>query len=241
MGGAQLTGNRAVQKTLAGRTPRITAVRMAHYRKAVAGAVALNSGIFVVEAVAGYKAGSLSLIMDSIHNFSDELALIALYLAFILAQGISRQLLRTANVFNSVGLIAVSALLLWQAAERLIHPAPVQGVVVIITGLLAAAANWGVARLLVKPSRKNAAVRLAYIHNIGDVWVSLAPVAAGLLLSLTGYPFFDPLIAGGVAVWFIVSTGREVFASHEELLWPEKIVCGHSDDDALHPELRDSA
>jgi hypothetical protein len=32
-----------------------------------------------------------------------------------------------------------------------------------------------------------------------------------------------------LAVWFIASTGREVFQSHEELIWPEKIVCGHAD------------
>lgn len=115
----------------------------------------------------------------------------------------------------------------------MMHPAPVYGVIVIVTGLLAAAANWGVAQLLFKPGRNNAAIRLAYVHNIGDVWVSLAPLAAGLLLILTGYYFFDPLIAGGVAVWFLVSTGREVFASHEELIWPEKIVCGHADDDEL--------
>jgi cobalt-zinc-cadmium efflux system protein len=108
---------------------------------------------------------------------------------------------------------------------------PVQGAVPIIVGLSAAAANWMVARLLLKPARNNAAIRLAYIHNMGDVWVSLAPVMAGLLLSLTGYAFFDPLIAGGVAVWFIASTGREVFQSHEELIWPEKIVCGHPDHD----------
>ena len=116
---------------------------MAHYRKPLAAAVALNSGIFVVEAAAGYQAGSLSLIMDSIHNFSDELALVALYLAFILSQGVSRHLLRTANFFNSVGLIAVSGLLLWQAAERLIHPAPVQGTVVIVIGLLSCRGKLG--------------------------------------------------------------------------------------------------
>ena len=87
------------------------------------------------------------------------------------------------------------------------------------------------ARLLIKPGRNNAAIRLAYVHNIGDVWVSLAPVAAGLLLSLTGYSFFDALIAGGIAIWFMVSTGGEVFASYDELIWPEKIVCGHSDHD----------
>jgi cobalt-zinc-cadmium efflux system protein len=207
---------------------------MAHYRRAVGAAAALNSGIFVVEAVAGYQAGSLALLMDSVHNLSDELALGFLYLAFILSRGVSRNLLRSANVFNSVGLIAVSALLLWQAIERMLHPMPIDGTVPIIVGLSAAAANWIVARLLLKPARNNAAIRLAYIHNMGDVWVSLAPVGAGLLLSLTGYAFFDPLIAGGVAVWFIASTGREVFQSHEELIWPEKIVCGHPDgDDAV--------
>jgi hypothetical protein len=57
----------------------------------------------------------------------------------------------------------------------------------------------------------------------------LAPVAAGLLVTMTGYSIFDPLIAAGIAVWIIVSTVREVFASSEELIWPEKIVCGHSD------------
>jgi len=150
-------------------------------------------------------------------------------LAFVLPHGISRHLLRSANVFNSVGLLLVSGLLLWQAAERILHPAPVVGSVAVVVGLLAAAANWSVARLLLAPSRNNAAIRLAYIHNIGDVYVSLAPVAAGLLVSLTSYPIFDPLIAAGIAVWIIASTVREVFASSEELIWPEKIVCGHSD------------
>ena len=204
---------------------------MAHYRKPIAAAVALNTSIFVVEAVAGYQASSLSLIMDSVHNLSDELALVCLYLAFIGAQGPSHKLLRSANVFNSVGLIAVSGLLLWQAVERMLNPVPVQGVVPIIVGLAAAAANWGVARLLLRPSRNNAAIRLAYIHNLGDVWVSLAPVVAGGLLLLTGYSFFDSLIAGVVALWLIVTTAREVLESHEELMWPEKIVCGHPDHD----------
>ena len=205
---------------------------MAHYRKPLAAAAALNTAIFVVEAVAGFQADSLSLIMDSVHNLSDEMALVFLYLAFVLPHGVSRHLLRSANVFNSAGLVLVSAVLLWQAVERLLHPTPVVGTIAIAVGLLAAAANWGVARLLLAPSRNNAAVRLAYIHNIGDVRVSLAPVAAGLLVTVTRYSIFDPLIAAGIAVWIIVSTVQEVFASGEELLWPEKIVCGHSDHEA---------
>jgi cation diffusion facilitator family transporter len=204
---------------------------MAHHRKPLAAAVALNTAIFVVEAVAGLQADSLSLVMDSVHNLSDEMALVFLYLAFVLPHGVSRHLLRSANLFNSLGLVLVSALLLWQAVERVLHPTPVAGAVAVVVGLAAAAANWGVARLLLAPSRNNAAIRLAYIHNIGDVYVSLAPVAAGLLVTLLGYPIFDPLIAGGIAVWIIVSTVREVLASSEELVWPEKIVCGHSDHD----------
>jgi cation diffusion facilitator family transporter len=206
---------------------------MAHHRKAVAAAAALNTGIFVVEAIAGYQASSLSLLMDSVHNLSDQLALVALWLAFILSTGPSRTLLRSANIFNSVGLIAVSSLLLWQAVERFVNPVPVEGIVPVIVGLAAAAANWGVARLLLKPSEYNAAIRLAYIHNLGDVWVSLAPVAGGLLLILTGYSFFDPLIAGGVAVWIIVTTARELVGSHDELIWPEKLVCCHTDHETM--------
>jgi cobalt-zinc-cadmium efflux system protein len=114
---------------------------MAHYRRPLAAAAALNTAIFVVEAVAGFKADSLSLIMDSVHNLSDEMALVFLYLAFVLPHGISRHLLRSANVFNSVGLVLVSLLLLWQAAERILHPAPVVGSVAVVVGLLAAAAN----------------------------------------------------------------------------------------------------
>ena len=172
---------------------------MAQHLKSVRAAVALNSAIFIGEAIAGLQAHSLSLLMDSVHNLSDELALAAIWLAFVLTQGVSRNLLRSANLLNSVGLVAISALLLWQAVERLLHPAPVAGEIAIVAGLAAAAANWGVARLLKADAENNAAIRLAYIHNMGDAYVSLSPVVAGLLTVVSGYSFFDPLIAGGIA------------------------------------------
>jgi cation diffusion facilitator family transporter len=203
---------------------------MAHYRKPLAVAVALNAAIFIVEAAAGLQARSLSLVMDGIHNLSDEMALVLLYLAFVLSEGVSRKLLRSANMFSSVGLVAISGLLLWQAIERFFHPVPVQGSVAIIVGIGAAATNWGVAQLLYQPGRNNAAIRLAYIHNMGDVYVSIAPVAAGLLIMTTGHSVFDPIIACGIAVWIIVSTMREVFASREQLIWPERVVCGHPEE-----------
>ena len=165
--------------------------------------------------------------MDAIHNFSDELALVCLYLAFVLARGFSRNLLRVANLFNSVGIVAISGLLLWQAVVRLLHPAPVLGAVSIPVGLFAAIGNWGVAKLLYEPGKDNAAIRLAYLHNLGDIQVSLAPCLSGVLVLLTGRPYFDPILAGGIAIWLIGSTLPEVMRSSDELLWPTKTDCGH--------------
>src|SRR6266478_4558216 len=116
---------------------------MAHYQKSLAAAVVLNTAISAVEAVAGFESGSLSLLMDGAYNLSDEMALIFLYLAFVLSQGVSRHLLRTANLFNSLGLVMTSGLLAWQAVERFLHPVPVQGAIPIAVGIAAAAANWG--------------------------------------------------------------------------------------------------
>jgi Co/Zn/Cd efflux system component len=203
---------------------------MAHYRKPLAAAVALNTVIFLVEGVAGLEVNSLSLVMDSVHNLSDELALVSIYLAFILPLGVSRNLMRSANLFNSVGLVVVSGLLLWQAVLRFNHPVLVPGVIPLLVGLVAAAGNWGVARLLRDPGRDNPAIRLAYLHNLGDVQVSLAPVVCGVLVMVTGKPWFDPLIAGGIGLWIMGSTLWEIRLSHEELIWPEKINCGHPEE-----------
>ena len=202
---------------------------MAHFRRQVGAAAALNTAIFVVEAVAGIQAKSLSLVMDSIHNLSDQMALVFLYLAFVLSSGLSRNLVRSANLFNSAGLIAVSALLLWQAVERVAKPVPVTGIVPIAVGLAAALGNWGVARLLREPAGQNASIRLAYLHNLGDIQVSLAPVASGVLVTLTGMPIFDPLVAALIALWIIVSTARETIGSQEELISPERMSCGHEE------------
>jgi cobalt-zinc-cadmium efflux system protein len=156
---------------------------------------------------------------------------VLLYLAFALPQGLSRNLLRSANLFNSLGLLAVSGLLLWQAGERMLQPVPVLGWVAVVVGLGAALANGVIARLLWQPGRSNAAIRLAYLHNLGDAFASLAPVVAGVLVSVTGSPFFDPLVACGIAIWIIVSTVREVLVSRGELISPEKLVCGHAEPD----------
>ena len=116
---------------------------------------------------------------------------------------------------------------MWQSVERIIHPSPTIGYIPLIVGLLAAFANWGVARVLYPVKEQNAAIRLAYIHNLGDVYVSLAPVLAGILVLATGKSFFDPIIAVFIGMWLIWTTVKEISSSYNELIWPENAVCQH--------------
>jgi cobalt-zinc-cadmium efflux system protein len=100
---------------------------MAHIRKPLAAAATLNAAIFLGEAWAGLRASSLSLLGDAVHNFSDQLALVCLLLAYRVTTRASRHFQRSANLLNSAGLLAISAVLVWQALERVFHPQPLIG------------------------------------------------------------------------------------------------------------------
>jgi Co/Zn/Cd efflux system component len=202
---------------------------MAHRRKPLALALALNSAVLAVEVTTGVGTNSLSLIIDGVHNLADELGLAFLLLAYTLPTGISGALLRSANFFNSVGLLAISGYLAWQSVERLTMPVPVVGLGPVVAGLLGVIGNWGVARAIRRAARGDVAIRLAYVHNLGDVLLSLGPVAAGLLILLTGRSLFDPLLALALAIAIAATTLRELARGGEELLWPPTVVCGHDE------------
>src|SRR3989442_8829665 len=118
---------------------------MAHRRKPLAVALALNPAVLVVELGGGGRASSLSLVLDGVHNLSDEIALAFLVLAYTLRTGLSGRLLRSANLFNSLGLLAICAFLVWQVLERLAQPVPGLGLIPVFAGVLRAPGNWGVA------------------------------------------------------------------------------------------------
>ena len=191
-------------------------------------ALQLNTVVLIVEIAAGIGSNSFSLIMDGIHNLSDEVALVLLVLAYSLRTGLSGKLLRYANLFNSVGLLVISVFLILRVVERLSHPVEVFGLVPIVAGLIGALANWGVARVLREPSKEDIAIRLAYVHNLSDTLVSLIPVGAGVLIFVSGSFLFDSLFALLIAAVVVITTLRAVVGSHEELLWPENVSCGQS-------------
>jgi cobalt-zinc-cadmium efflux system protein len=200
---------------------------MAHRRPPLIRALQLNTAVLVVEIAAGIGANSFSLIMDGIHNLSDEVALALLVLAYSFRAGLSGKLLRYANLFNSVGLLAICGFLIWRVVERLSQPVEVLGIVPVFAGLVGALANWGVARVLRQPSEEDVAIRLAYVHNLGDTLVSLIPVAAGAFIFVSGNFLFDSLFALLIAAVVVITTLQAVIGSHQELLWPNNVSCGH--------------
>src|SRR5262249_22015955 len=115
---------------------------MAHYRRTVGAATLLNTAISVGEGSIAFYSGSVSVLVDSVHNLSDELALVCIYFAFFLPGYLGKQSQRTANFLNSAGLIAISGALVWEAIQRLLHPVAVGGLLPAVTGLAAAVANW---------------------------------------------------------------------------------------------------
>jgi cation diffusion facilitator family transporter len=203
---------------------------MAHRRKPLAIALGLNTAVLVAEIAGGISANSLSLVMDGVHNVSDEAGLVLLLVAYWMHAGLSGRFIRLANIFNSLGLMTVCTFLVWQTLERLTRPVPVLGIVPVIAGLIGAAGNWGVARVLRAHAQHDTAIRLAYVHNLSDTLLSLAPVAAGTLVLATGRSLFDPMIALLIAGFIIVTTVGSIAGSHKELLWPENVVCGHRDE-----------
>src|SRR2546428_4684251 len=211
---------------------------MAHRRKPLAVALALNTAVLVIELAGGVRASSLSLVLDGVHNLSDEIALAFLALAYMLRTGLSGRLLRSANLFNSLGLLAICAFLVWQTLERLAQPVPVLGLIPIVAGLLGALGNWGVARVLREPARHDPAIRLAYVHNLGDTLLSLAPVLAGVLVLVTGRPLFHPLIALLIAGVILMTTIGSIVGSHRKLLWPDNVLCGHDAGEFDRPQHR---
>ena len=198
---------------------------MAHRRKPLVIALGLNTAVLAAEMLGGVAGNSFSLIMDGVHNISDELGIGFLVLAYTLRTGVSGNLLRSANLFNSVGLLAVSGFLILRVVEHLFQPTPVLGLVSIIAGLIGALGNWGVATVLRQPSKEDAAIRLAYVHNLADTLLSLVPVAAGALTVALGNFLFDPLFALFIAGFIVITTLFALIGSRREFWWPERVVC----------------
>ena len=188
-----------------------------HSRRSAAGrlglAVALTLGYAIVEAAGGWWAGSLALLADAGHMVTDgaSLALAALA-AWAARRPVSERhsfgLGRTemfAALANSVVMLAIVALLAFEAYARLASPHAVRGLEVSLVAAVGLALNLYVARLLVRDAH-NLNTRAALLHVMGDLLGSVAALASGLVIAATGWTTIDPLATFVICVLLIASS-----------------------------------
>lgn len=155
-------------------------------------ALVITIAFLFVEIAGGLISGSLALLSDAGHMFSDLLSLLlsigAMTLALQLPTRERTYGYRRAEIFaafiNSLLLIAVSTGILWEAYQRALHPAPVQGGLMMVVASIGLVANLGVMRLL--HGSHNLNVRSAFLHVVGDTASSVAVLVGGAWIVFTG-------------------------------------------------------
>src|SRR5829696_2077092 len=168
----------------------------------------------LAQAVVVFFTGSVALLADTIHNFSDALTAVPLWIAFVLGRrAASRRYTYgygraedLAGVFI-VAMIALSAILAgYESIRRLLDPQPITNVgVVIAAGLIGAAGNEIVALYRIRVGRKigSAALVADGLHARTDGLTSLA-VVVGAVGVLAGFPLADPIVGLLITVAILV-------------------------------------
>lgn len=174
--------------------------------------VALNAAYVLVEALVGFRVGSLSLLADAAHNMTDVAGLLIAWAAAALAAkagnarftwGFGRATLLAA-LANGVAILMGSGAVVWEAVSRFTNPLPIEGGIVIGVALLGIAVNAGTA-FMFSGHRDDLNARGAYLHMAADAAVSLAVVLGAAGMMLTGWAWLDPAIAIGVSLLIAVT------------------------------------
>ena len=158
----------------------------------------------ILQAAVVAVSGSVALLADTIHNFSDALTAVPLWVAFILSRRAAtrRYTFGYNRAEDLAGLFIVVVVLLsavvaaWQSIDRLIHPQPLQNVGwVIVAGLIGFAGNEAVAIYRIRIGRRigSAALVADGVHARTDGFTSLAVVIGGIGV-LLGFPLADPIV-----------------------------------------------
>jgi len=179
---------------------------------AFATAVGLNVLMVVAELVFGLISGSMALIADAGHNFSDVIGILFAWVANWLAAkpaggrftyGLRRSTILAALASGVLLLVATGGII-WESITRLAEPDHVMGGTVILVALIGVAINAISAALFLKGSKHDINIRGAFLHLIGDAGVSVGVAIAGIMILYTGWMWVDPiasLLVAGVVLW----------------------------------------
>jgi len=196
----------------------------ARHRWRLAVAFTLIGAFFVVELVYGLISGSLALVSDAGHMAADVVALGAALVATRIAARVDKTGRRTygsyrAEVFASLLavllMLGASAFVVIEAVRRIGSPAEVAAGPMLVVGAIGLAINVVVLLMLRAGAGESLNVKGAYLEVVADTAGSVGVIVAGLLVSATGSPVWDTVVALAIGVFVVVraiALGRQVLA-----------------------------
>ncbi|MGX1928032.1 cation diffusion facilitator family transporter [Flagellimonas sp. 2504JD4-2] len=173
--------------------------------------IVLNIAITVSQVIGGIISGSLALLSDALHNFTDVLSLIISYVASLLGRkkaskhktfGYKRAEILAAFI-NAATLVVVAIILMIEAVERLFEPQEIGSNLVIWLSLIALLGNGFSVLLLKKDSEDNMNMKSAYLHLLTDMMASVAVLVGGLLMKYFQIYWVDAALTMAIGIYLI--------------------------------------
>ncbi|MCI0513516.1 cation diffusion facilitator family transporter [candidate division KSB1 bacterium] len=173
--------------------------------------VLLNLIITLTEIIGGILSGSLALISDALHNFSDGVSVIISYLALRLRSrensprhtfGLKRAEIFAA-VINSVVLLGISGYLFYQAFLRFFNPTTVAGELMSVIAFIGLVANLCGMLLLRRDARQSLNLKSAYLHLLSDTISSVGVLLGGIAISCWRIYWLDPLLTFVIGLYIL--------------------------------------
>jgi cobalt-zinc-cadmium efflux system protein len=173
--------------------------------------ILLNIGITVAQVIGGILSGSLALLSDALHNFSDVISLVVSYVANKLTKkkasfqktfGYKRAEILAAFI-NASTLIIVAVLLIIEAIDRFKNPQEIESNLVIWLSVIAILGNGFSVLLLKKDAEANMNMKSAYLHLFTDMMASVAVLIGGLLMKYYQIYWVDSVLTFIIALYLI--------------------------------------
>jgi cobalt-zinc-cadmium efflux system protein len=173
--------------------------------------VLMNLAITVAETVGGLVSGSLALLGDALHNLTDMLAGILTLWTLRLGRrahdekytfGYRRAEILSAGINAGIMFVIVAGLL-YEAYQRFLHLAPINGGIMLSVALIGLAANFTSVLLLHRGAGESLNIRSEYLHLLSDTFSSVGVVIGGVIVTIWHITWVDPLVTVFVAGWVL--------------------------------------
>jgi cobalt-zinc-cadmium efflux system protein len=171
----------------------------------------LTIAFVAFETVAGLRAGSLALLSDAGHNFTDAFALLLAAIGYYLqsrpADHIKTYGYQRAGVLvafiNAVTLVVLAGVLFYESYQRLLRPQPVAETTMMIVAAVGLAVNLGIALSIGHGHDLN--LRAAWMHMLGDAVSSAGIIVGAVAIRYTGWLAIDPVLSILIGVGIVWS------------------------------------